>query len=94
MQRFSVPIVSYAGVVPHGTKTRVVPIPSPKAETAALNLLREAVGFRAEHFESHEDVSGAELVEWFSEWRLRASKVLGNADRDECARKMPDEYPS
>jgi hypothetical protein len=40
------------------------------------DLLREAVSYLAEDFESSEDVSGAALVEWFSEWRVRAGRAL------------------
>jgi hypothetical protein len=40
-------------------------------------LLREAVGYMAENFEGSAEVSGAALVEWFSEWRGRAERALG-----------------
>lgn len=40
------------------------------------DLLQEAVLYSAESFERSEEVNGAALVEWFSEWRIRAERAL------------------
>lgn len=45
-------------------------------DSSARDLLREAVEFLAETFENSEEVSGATLVDWFSEWRVRAQEAL------------------
>jgi hypothetical protein len=48
-------------------------------------LLEEAIQAWAEQFEGSEDsdcsVSGADLVEWFAQWRLRARQMLQKANR-------------
>ena len=36
------------------------------------SLIREAVNFEADAFDADEGVDGADLVEWFAQWRLRA----------------------
>ena len=36
------------------------------------SLIREAVNFEADAFDADEGVNGADLVEWFAQWRLRA----------------------
>ncbi len=45
-----------------------------------LALLREALAAWAEQFDEPEDqdlsVSGADLVDWFSQWRLRVREQL------------------
>ena len=45
-----------------------------------LELLREALGAWAEQFDGPEDedlsVSGADLVDWFADWRLRVRTAL------------------
>lgn len=46
-------------------------------------LLQEAVDYLAEVFECDEAVDGANVVEWFSEWRRRALLALStNIGRD------------
>lgn len=46
-------------------------------EIAVLtDLLQEAVRYAAESFEHSEEVNGAALVEWFGEWRIRATQAL------------------
>lgn len=45
-------------------------------DSELAELLREAVTYSADGFESSEEISGAALVEWFSEWRVRASRAL------------------
>ena len=37
------------------------------------SLIREAVNFEANAFDADEGVNGADLVEWFARWRVRAS---------------------
>lgn len=44
--------------------------------SVAAALLQEAVNYSEESFEGSEEVSGAALVEWFSEWRVRAKRAL------------------
>lgn len=39
-------------------------------------LLDEAVNFEAEAFDEDQEISGADLVEWFAEWRCRARRVV------------------
>jgi hypothetical protein len=66
-----------------------VPIPpafrEPDQGSAPLlaELLREAVGAWAEQFDGPQDVdlniSGSDLLEWFSEWRIRAKAALAAA---------------
>ncbi len=43
---------------------------------AMLRLLREVLGLFAAEFEAGKDVSGADLVERFAEWRSRAMTEL------------------
>lgn len=43
---------------------------------AMLRLLREVLGLFAAEFEAGKDVSGADLVERFAEWRSRAMVEL------------------
>jgi hypothetical protein len=39
-------------------------------------LIREALDYEADAFDKGQEVSGANLVEWFSEWRTRAKEVV------------------
>ncbi len=45
-------------------------------------LLEEALAYRAEQFDGPEDqdlsVSGADTVEWFTDWRLRLHSALAH----------------
>lgn len=41
-----------------------------------LDLLREAVAFLEDSFDATEEVNGSTLVEWFSDWRIRARSLL------------------
>lgn len=50
----------------------------------ATDLLQEAVRYLEDSFENSEEVNGAALVEWFSEWRIRAGQAL----RTHEARKL------
>ena len=50
-------------------------------------LLSEAVDYASEAFDNDTEVNGADLVEWFADWRgrvqatlLHAAKVGGHAD--------------
>ena len=58
-----------------GTPTQPIPL-SP----AMRSLLAEALGAWSEQFDGPDDrdlsVSGADLVEWFAEWRLRVRTEL------------------
>ena len=53
------------------------------ASKAMANLLEEATQAWAEQFDGPEDkdlsVSGADLTEWFAQWRLRARETLDAA---------------
>ena len=40
------------------------------------SLIREAVNFEADAFDADEGVNGADLVEWFAQWRLRARAAI------------------
>jgi hypothetical protein len=42
----------------------------------ALELLMEAIEYEAEAFDSDSAVDGAELVEFFGQWRTRARHVV------------------
>lgn len=42
----------------------------------ALELLMEAIEYEAEAFDSDSAVHGAELVEFFGQWRTRARHVV------------------
>lgn len=44
--------------------------------SVVTTLLQEAVNYSEASFEGSEEVSGAALVEWFSEWRVRAKQAL------------------
>lgn len=39
-------------------------------------LLQEAAQQQAEAFENEEEVSGADLVEWFAEWRQELVRLM------------------
>lgn len=39
-------------------------------------LIEEALAYEAEAFEADEEISGADLVAWFTEWRERAKKAI------------------
>jgi hypothetical protein len=41
-------------------------------------LLAEALGAWASEFDNDEEVSGADLVDWFADWRLRLREELKN----------------
>ncbi len=45
---------------------------------ALERLLAEAIGAWASEFDNDEEVSGADLVDWFADWRLRLRAELGN----------------
>jgi hypothetical protein len=42
-------------------------------------ILLEAVNFEASTFDDDRPLSGGDLVEWFSQWRLRARSVVENS---------------
>ena len=42
-------------------------------------LLTEAAQLWAEEFESDSEISGADLVAWFAEWRQRVKPILNLA---------------
>jgi len=43
-------------------------------------LLHEALRYEAAAFNDDEPVSGADLLDWFAEWRLRVTSVLAGAE--------------
>jgi hypothetical protein len=45
-------------------------------ETTIDSVLREAVSFEARAFDSNQEISGSDLVEWFAEWRHRARRAI------------------
>lgn len=45
-------------------------------ETSLESILREAVNFEAQAFDGDQEISGAEVVEWFSGWRRRARRAM------------------
>lgn len=44
--------------------------------TSLESILREALCFEAGAFDDDQAIPGAELVEWFAEWRRRAQTVI------------------
>jgi hypothetical protein len=40
------------------------------------SILHEAVNFEAEAFDDNRDINGADLVEWFAQWRRRARSIV------------------
>jgi hypothetical protein len=40
------------------------------------SILHEAVNFEAAAFDSNQDINGADLVEWFAQWRRRARSIV------------------
>jgi hypothetical protein len=40
------------------------------------SILHEAVNFEAEAFDDNQDINGADLVEWFAQWRRRARSIV------------------
>ena len=57
-----------------------LPEPSSPISPALQSLLTEALGAWSEQFDGHADqdlsVSGADLVDWFADWRLRLRSEL------------------
>lgn len=50
---------------------------------AALDMkavLYEALDYEAEAFKDDEPVNGADLIDWFSEWRHRVASALARAE--------------
>lgn len=45
-----------------------------------LELLRQAVTYENKAFGEDEDISGADLVEWFAEWRELAITIIEEVD--------------
>lgn len=46
-------------------------------------LLQEAIDYRADTFDKDEDIDGAGMVEWFSQWRKRVKLALSSG-RPHC----------
>jgi hypothetical protein len=40
------------------------------------SILHEAVNFEAQAFDDNQDINGADLVEWFAQWRRRARSIV------------------
>jgi hypothetical protein len=40
------------------------------------SILHEAVNFEAKAFDDDQDINGADLVEWFAQWRRRARAIV------------------
>lgn len=50
--------------------------------TSVESVLREAVSFEAQAFDGDASVSGADLVEWFADWRCRARTAMRSSGHD------------
>jgi hypothetical protein len=48
--------------------------------TSLEAMLKEALAYQAESFACDEPVDGADLVEWFAEWRGRAQVLLDDRE--------------
>jgi len=44
-----------------------------------ISVIEEALGYEAEAFRKDHPVEGADLVEWFAQWRLRAQAAVAAA---------------
>lgn len=44
-----------------------------------ISVIEEALGYEAEAFGEDHPVEGADLVEWFAQWRLRAQAAVAAA---------------
>jgi hypothetical protein len=40
------------------------------------SILHEAVNFKDKAFDDNQNISGADLIEWFAEWRRRARAIV------------------
>ncbi len=71
------------GILERTTPTPAAP-PRPPA-LAAMDVLADGAEAFAEAFDKGEPVAGADVVEWFAAWRLRARAAIGavECDRDE-----------
>lgn len=45
-------------------------------KNALDSLIHEALGYEADAFDNDQALSGADLLEWFAEWRERAKAVV------------------
>lgn len=52
--------------------------PASPLTTAFKQLLQEALAYEAKAFEEDDDVNGADLVDFFTEWRAKAKSALHN----------------
>jgi hypothetical protein len=50
-------------------------------KTSLEFIIDEAISYAAKAFDTDQDISGADLVEWFAEWRQRAQAVVENNRR-------------
>ena len=48
------------------------------------SLIREAVHFKADAFDADEGVNGADLVEWFAQWHVRARAAIRPVSEQEA----------
>jgi len=44
-----------------------------------ISVIEEALGYEAEAFREDDPIDGADLVEWFAQWRLRAQAAVAAA---------------
>jgi len=44
-----------------------------------ISVIEEALGYEAEAFGEDHPVEGADLIEWFAQWRLRAQAAVAAA---------------
>jgi hypothetical protein len=51
-------------------------------KTSLEFIIDEAISFAAQAFDDDQDISGAELVEWFADWRQRARAIV-------CSNRSP-----
>jgi hypothetical protein len=47
-------------------------------KTSLEFIIDEAISYAAKAFDADQDISGADLVEWFADWRQRARAIVGS----------------
>jgi hypothetical protein len=57
-------------------------------------MLREALAYESEAFDADEPISGADLVDWFVQWRNQAKAALQSAEnRAVAALRLAEDEP-
>lgn len=47
-----------------------------------IDYVNEALDYQADAWEADESINGAELVDYFGEWRKRVKRILGRDERE------------